>query len=167
MRLTAPILSVTSNEIWQTLGLSSDKTVFEETWYQLPKHGLAEANIEAWKILIDLRSQAQKEIEKCRESGAVGSSLQAELEFHVPAIQYKALSALGSDLKFAMITSEATAVKVDDESRQKILVKPSSHAKCERCWHYRADVGADELHPQICGRCVRNLFGTGEYRTHA
>jgi isoleucyl-tRNA synthetase len=141
--------------------------VFEEERYQLPKHGLTTATIEGWQVLIDLRSQAQKEIEKLRESGTVGSSLQAELEFHVTESSYKALSILGDDLKFAMITSDAKVFKVADEAAQKILVKPSSHAKCERCWHYRADVGADELHPQICGRCVRNLFGTGEYRTHA
>jgi isoleucyl-tRNA synthetase len=141
--------------------------VFEEEWYQLPKHGLTKANIEGWQVLIELRSQAQKEIEKLRESGTVGSSLQAELEFYVTETGYKALSILGDDLKFAMITSDAKVFKVADETAQKILVKPSKHAKCERCWHYRADVGADELHPQICGRCVRNLFGTGEYRTHA
>jgi isoleucyl-tRNA synthetase len=167
MRLTAPILSFTANEIWQTLGLDANKTVFEEEWYKLPKHGLTTATIEGWQVLIELRSQAQKEIEKLRESGMVGSSLQAELEFHVTEGSYKALSILGDDLKFAMITSDAKVFKVADESKQKILVKPSTHAKCERCWHYRADVGADELHPQICGRCVRNLFGTGEYRTHA
>jgi isoleucyl-tRNA synthetase len=167
MRLTAPILSFTANEIWQTLGLDANKTVFEEEWYQLPKHGLTTANIEGWQLLIELRSQAQKEIEKLRGSGTVGSSLQAELEFYVTEANYKALSILGDDLKFAMITSDAKVFKVADEAAQKILVKPSTHAKCERCWHYRADVGADELHPQICGRCVRNLFGTGEYRTHA
>ncbi len=167
MRLTAPILSFTANEVWQTLGMDANKTVFEEEWYKLPKHGLTPATIEGWQVLIELRSQAQKEIEKLRESGTVGSSLQAELEFHVPENAYKALSILGDDLKFAMITSDAKVFKVTDETAQKILVKPCTHAKCERCWHYRADVGADELHPQICGRCVRNLFGTGEYRTHA
>ena len=43
-----------------------------------------------------------------------------------------------------------------------IRVSPSTHAKCERCWHYREDVGADGAHPTLCGRCVSNLFGEGE-----
>ena len=167
MRLTAPILSFTANEIWQTLGLDKNATVFEETWYKLPAHGLTQETIQGWKVLIEMRSQAQKEIEKLRESGTVGSSLQAELEFYVTEAAYKALSILGDDLKFAMITSDAKVFKVADEAAQKIVVKASSHAKCDRCWHYRADVGSDSLHPKICGRCVRNLFGTGEYRTHA
>ncbi|RYY70673.1 MAG: hypothetical protein EOO24_49540, partial [Comamonadaceae bacterium] len=43
----------------------------------------------------------------------------------------------------------------------------SADTKCERCWHWRADVGADPAHPTICGRCVSNLFGAGEARVHA
>ena len=48
-----------------------------------------------------------------------------------------------------------------------VEVTPSPHAKCERCWHYREDVGADPAHPGLCGRCVANLFGGGEPRTYA
>ena len=43
-----------------------------------------------------------------------------------------------------------------------VKVQRSSHLKCERCWHYRADVGDDPAHAAICGRCVANLFGAGE-----
>jgi isoleucyl-tRNA synthetase len=39
--------------------------------------------------------------------------------------------------------------------------------KCERCWHYRDDVGANPAHPTICGRCDSNLHGDGEHRTVA
>jgi isoleucyl-tRNA synthetase len=45
----------------------------------------------------------------------------------------------------------------------RIEVAPSSHAKCERCWHYRADVNPAGL----CGRCDSNLHGAGEKRVHA
>jgi isoleucyl-tRNA synthetase len=47
MRLMAPILSFTADEIWQTLGLDADKTVFEELWYTLPAHGLSDADLQA------------------------------------------------------------------------------------------------------------------------
>jgi hypothetical protein len=43
-------------------------------------------------------------------------------------------------------------------------VTPSANPKCERCWHWRADVGSDRAHPTLCGRCVANLFGSGEPR---
>jgi isoleucyl-tRNA synthetase len=45
-----------------------------------------------------------------------------------------------------------------------VLVTPSTATKCERCWHYRDDVGTDAEHPTLCGRCVSNLFGAGETR---
>jgi isoleucyl-tRNA synthetase len=167
MRLMAPILSFTANEIWQTLGLDAERTVFEDVWYKLPKHAMTAEQIKAWETIIGLRGQAAKEIELLRGTGQVGSSLQAELEFYVTKDSYEALNSLADDLHFVMITSSAKVYKVVAESQQKITVKPSTHVKCDRCWHYRADVGADSLHPQICGRCVRNLFGTGEFRTHA
>jgi len=47
------------------------------------------------------------------------------------------------------------------------VVKPSADAKCERCWHYRTDVGHDPAYPTICGRCTSNLYGAGEARSVA
>ena len=44
---------------------------------------------------------------------------------------------------------------------------PSADVKCDRCWHWRSDVGVDAEHPALCGRCVANLFGPGEPRVHA
>jgi isoleucyl-tRNA synthetase len=166
MRLMAPILSFTANEIWQILGLDADKTVFEDLWYDLPEHGLTDTQISVWQLIIAQRAHATKEIELLRGTGAVGSSLQAELEFYVGGADFDALQALNDDLRFVMITSKTTVYKVA-ETDAKILVKPSTHQKCERCWHYRADVGAHVEHPTICGRCVSNLFGTGERRAHA
>ena len=79
----------------------------------------------------------------------------------------KALQSLGNDLRFVLITSQATVTHVDDAAQESISAAASSHAKCERCWHYRSDVGADKEHATLCGRCVSNLFGGGEPRTHA
>jgi len=167
MRLMAPILSFTADEIWQTLGLDNVATVFEEDWYGLPACELSDSQLQHWQTVIALRAQAAKEIEVLRGEGKVGSSLQAELEFHVAPETFEALNSLEDDLRFVMITSSATTYKVADATAQKILVKPSVHQKCDRCWHYRADVGSDAAHPTICGRCVSNLFGSGEVRKYA
>jgi isoleucyl-tRNA synthetase len=48
-----------------------------------------------------------------------------------------------------------------------VSVTPSKAAKCERCWHWREDVGADRRHEPLCARCVSNLEGPGEARRHA
>jgi isoleucyl-tRNA synthetase len=63
-----------------------------------------------------------------------------------------------------LITSQASAVEAAEPA---VIGTPSPHPKCERCWHYRADVGADAAHPGLCGRCVANLFGAGEPRRFA
>ncbi len=167
MRLIAPILSFTADEIWTTLGLGEDKSVFEELWYDLPAHGLQANRIAAWQAIISARSEAAKEIEVLRAAGSVGSSLQAELEFYVSNDSFEAMNSLGEDLRFVTITSSAKVVKVAKESEQKIVVSASKYKKCERCWHYVADVGSDVEHPTICKRCVTNLFGKPQRRIYA
>jgi isoleucyl-tRNA synthetase len=165
MRLTAPILSFTAYEIWQTLGLSDETSVFEDEWYELPPHGLGEQEIAAWQNILGLRSLANKKIEEKRGAGLVGSSLQSELDIYADGELYQSLARLGDDLRFALIVSRTTLHQRAGEAE--VQVSPSSHQKCDRCWHYRADVGANAEHPKICGRCVSNLFGDGEPRSYA
>jgi isoleucyl-tRNA synthetase len=77
---------------------------------------------------------------------------------------YDALASLGDDLRFVLITSGA---RVETGEPLRVAVTPSTARKCERCWHWRTDVGADAAHPGLCGRCVANLFGDGEPRHYA
>ena len=63
-----------------------------------------------------------------------------------------------------LITSQVTLRSGEALS---VEVSASQDAKCERCWHYRDDVGHDAAHPTLCGRCVSNLFGSGETREFA
>jgi isoleucyl-tRNA synthetase len=90
----------------------------------------------------------------------VGSSLQTEADFYADGAEYEALASLRDDLKFAMLTS---AARVHRASEARVEVRPSTHRKCERCWHYRPDVNDEAL----CGRCQLNLNGPGERRTYA
>jgi isoleucyl-tRNA synthetase len=77
------------------------------------------------------------------------------------------LQSLGDDLRLVLLTSRARVTAVAVESDESIVVQPSSGIKCERCWHWRTDVGMDTAHPTLCGRCVSNLFGAGEPRSYA
>ena len=166
MRLMAPILSFTANEVWQTLGLDKEATVFEELWYDLPAHGLSDTQIQDWKNIIEVRALANKAIEEKRGAGEVGSSLQAEISIAVDGDAYDSLARMEDALRFVFITSQAKVEK-QSGSGLKFNVVASQHTKCDRCWHYREDVGASAEHPTICGRCVSNLFGAGESRKYA
>ena len=77
---------------------------------------------------------------------------------------YAILQSLGDDLRFVFITS---AARVQSGPEIAVAARASEQKKCDRCWHYRADIGSDPSHPEICGRCVSNLFGAGEVRTYA
>lgn len=166
MRLMAPILSFTANEIWQTLGLDKEATVFEELWYDLPAHGLSDDQITDWKNMIEVRALANKAIEEKRGLGEVGSSLQAEITITLDSPAYDSVARMEDGLRFVFITSQA---KVEKQcgSGLTFKVSASKYAKCDRCWHYREEVGASAEHPTICGRCVSNLFGEGEKRIYA
>ena len=166
MRLMSPILSFTADEIWQTLQIGDDKSVFEDFWYQLPEFSLSEEIIDHWGNLRQFRDIANKKIEEKRAEGVVGSSLQAELDIWLGGKAYESLARMGDDLRLVLITSRATVYEKVGEGI-KVEVIPSTQKKCDRCWHYRADVGVDNAHPSICGRCVSNLFGVGEARKYA
>jgi isoleucyl-tRNA synthetase len=113
-----------------------------------------------WARLRELRTPVRKEIETLRAAGKVGSSLQTEVDFYADGADYEVLTSLGDDLKFVVLTS---AARVHRARELRVEVAPSVHRKCERCWHYRADVNDEAL----CGRCQLNLHGAGETRRHA
>ncbi len=161
VRLMAPILSFTAEELWQVLTRNADGSVFFHTLYALPQPERAPALLAKWDRLRALRAPVLKRIEELRAAGQVGSSLQAEADLHVNGADQELLASLGEDLRFVLLTSAARVHRGDGEMR--VDVAPSPHAKCDRCWHYRPDVDSAGL----CARCETNLHGRGESRRYA
>ena len=166
LRLMSPVLSFTAQEAWEVFNRGGESCVFEQEWYSLPESGLDRDAVDTWAEVRGAREIANKRIEEQRTQGLIGSSLQAELDIQASGPAYESMKRLGDDLKFVFITSRAT-VKNAGETALAVTVTPSAHKKCDRCWHYRPDVGSDPAHPALCGRCVANLFGSGERRVHA
>lgn len=169
LRLIAPTLSFTAEEAWGFFAgadvfAASDETIFTQTYYQLPEVSQADALVAKYNVLHAVRAAVTKQLEEVRIAGGIGSSLQAEVELKVSGDKLAALQSLGDDLKFVLITSAAKVTAIASAADEAILVTPSTEQKCERCWHYRADVGSHPEHPGLCGRCVANLFGSGETR---
>ena len=160
LRWMAPFLSFTAEEAWKVFGRS--ESIFMETYADLAAPD--EALLAKWTRIRELRDAVNKDIEALRADGKVGSSLQAKVTLEVTADDHALLASLGEDLKFVFITS---AINLIAGSAQSINTEASSAVKCERCWHYRDDVGHDAAHPTICGRCTSNLFGAGEERKYA
>jgi isoleucyl-tRNA synthetase len=172
LRVMAPTLSFTAEEAWAVFAgpqayADSDETIFTQTFWAMPLVSDAAALLDKYAALRAVRADVTKQLEELRTSGAIGSSLQAELAVKAAGDKYKLLASLDDDLKFVFITSQAQAIEVADEAQEGVAVTASTAPKCERCWHYRADVGSHADHPGLCSRCVSNLFGKGEKRAYA
>ena len=168
LRWMAPFLSFTAEEAWAVLGAAGKtpaatrESIFMDVYASLPASD--DALLAKWSRIREIRDAVNKEIEALRAQGQVGSSLQANVTLTVNAGDYALLASLGADLKFVFITSAIDLVAGEALS---IAAAGSTAVKCERCWHYRDDVGSDAAHPGICGRCASNLFGAGETRNFA
>ncbi|RZA30644.1 MAG: isoleucine--tRNA ligase, partial [Lysobacteraceae bacterium] len=138
-----------------------------QTLWSFPELPGAEALLAKYALLRAVRTDVTKQLEEVRASGAIGSSLQAELAIKAAGDKYGVLASLDDDLKFVFITSQASVEQVPDAADEAVTVTPSEAEKCERCWHYRRDVGHDPAHAGLCGRCTTNLFGSGEARRYA
>ncbi len=166
--LMAPVLSFTAEEVWAILHPGQDVTeasVFFECYTEgLPAPADETDLLSRWARIRAVRAEVMKAIENLREKGQVGSSLQAAVTVIAPDDLAADLEHLADDLKFVFITSSA---QVERGAALAVRVSPVDAAKCERCWHYRDDVGATAEHPTLCGRCVSNLYGAGEARRFA
>jgi isoleucyl-tRNA synthetase len=161
LRWMAPFLSFTAEEAW-ALFAPGHGSIFKQTYWPLATPD--QALLAKWAAIREVREAANKAIEDVRSAGGLGSSLQAEVLLGAPPETHALLASLGDALKFVLITSEATLAKAETLT---LTVTPATAQKCERCWHYRDDVGSEAAHPTICGRCTSNLFGAGELRTIA
>ena len=168
VKVMAPILAFTAEEAWAVMtGDMVGESIMLHTFHALPAQEGEAGLLARWETIRVARAEVSKVVETVRTEGRIGSSLQAEVAIYAAGDKFDALAALGDDLKFVLITSDASLHKVASENEERIVVEPAAHEKCERCWHVREDVGAYAEHPGLCGRCVSNLHGDGEARAYA
>ncbi|WP_068634749.1 isoleucine--tRNA ligase [Thauera butanivorans] len=171
LKLMAPILSFTAEEAWASLNPAKDgeepDSIMLHSFHALPAQEGEAGLVARWEIIRAVRADGLKVIEALRTEGRVGSSLQAELALALSVDKFAAMNSLGEDLRFVTMTSAATLSEAASAEDERIAATPSEAQKCERCWHYVESVGKHAEHPTLCGRCVSNLFGDGETRSHA
>jgi len=169
LKWLAPFLSFTAEEAWESFPHGTNdkvkESIFMEEFGTFPEINQASELLAKWGRIREIRSEVTKAIEIEREAGNVGSSLQAELTIKVGDIDFAILHSLKDDLRFVMITSSAN-IELSSNGLE-VLVRGSQYKKCGRCWHHTADVGSHTEHPDLCGRCLSNLFANGEHRLFA
>lgn len=176
VRVLAPILSFTAEEIWGHLNGERAESVLFATHYEaLDDFPVDPSDDDLWANVIEIRNIISKEIEALRSRGEIGSSLDAQVEIYADADDLASLTALGEELRFVLITSGASAKSIDQAPSDavacdrglKLRVVPSADEKCVRCWHRQPEVGQIDKHPELCARCVENVDGDGESRNIA
>ncbi len=180
-RWLAPILSFTADEVWGAMPGEHSESVQLESWYQglFALDDNETMNMDFWQQILETRSTVSKQLETLRVDNKIGSSLDAEVTVYCNGELQQSLNKLEDELRFVMITSEAQVSSPDQKPDSAIeatlnngntihiAAEASSHDKCVRCWHHRADVGDNAEHPELCGRCIENITGDGETRRYA
>ena len=164
VRLVSPILSFTSEEIWQTYTplKEQEKSVFLSSFYN--NLSLIHQNIssEEWTKIFEVKDLVNQAIESARNDGLVKGSLDTIVEITCPDDSYDTLMKFGNELHFVFISSDAIIKK---GTSLLITITQSDDEKCSRCWHRSPSVSRSEKHPELCSRCEINIEDKGEIRS--
>ncbi|MGH9481390.1 MAG: class I tRNA ligase family protein, partial [Terriglobales bacterium] len=170
VRLFAPLLPFTTEEIWETMGAaglregaggSVHEQVFAEVRAWFPA-GLDAPDEDArWERLMVWREAVLQALERARQEKRIGTSLEAQLELRAAPPDAELLAAGVEQLPALFIVSQVCVAPAPPGAAPEVRVLAAAGRKCERCWNYSEAVGADATHPTLCDRCTRALAEMG------
>ncbi len=172
VRLIAPILSFTAEEVWNHLPKNSvDEESVHMSQFLDPENVSFDENlVKKWEFLVELKGEVSKALETSRRDKIIGHSLDSIVKLELPD-NFKAI-VKNDELKYIFIVSEVVLVDsigseekiFESDSLQGVKVFSEMHPgkKCERCWHYfEPDVKEGKANGEICSRCEDHLQTAG------
>ena len=165
VRLLAPVMSFTAEEVWGFLPTVDGRpesvhvTLFpqpEELTGKIPSGFDAGAVESDWDTLLTVRNEALKALETARAEKKIGGSLEAQLHVAAPEQLFPVLERHRDQLRYLFIVSDVVLEKSpasNGDAGLMITVNRAPGAKCERCWNYSTHVGEDKTYPTVCERC--------------
>lgn len=162
VKLIAPVLSFTADEVWRYMPKQEEESVHLAQFPHLHPEHRDEALVERWERLIKVRAEVSKALEQARVQKVIGHSLDAAVVIAAPAELREFLQGYAAELKSIFIVSKVELVEsLSGESYAAegvpgmlIRVGAAPGAKCERCWCYDEEIGKDDEHPTICPKCL-------------
>ena len=178
--MIAPVLCHMAEDIWQHLPYDvAEQSVFQRGW---PKADagwstLSADSVAAIDSVVKLRALLNRQLEACRAEGALGASLEASVQLELgsgeladainvalevlaasphPSVDNLADWLLVSQLQCSGTPPDTVLAEVVEEGVT-LRISRATGQKCERCWHYEEDIGSNNEHPTICGRCIEAL----------
>ena len=167
VRLLAPVMSFTSEEVWDYLpktagrGESVHLALFPSAEdilgavQTLASAAEAEASGQDWATLRSVRDEVLKALEEARNNKLIGTGLEAQVALAAPDPIYSVLSRHADQLRYLFIVSAVTLTQASGNGTGgvHVEVKKADGRKCERCWNYSIHVGEDKAYPTVCERC--------------
>lgn len=150
------MLVFTADEIWENIPGAANEAqsvhlaefpAYEEAWRN-------DDLLKRYERLFDVRGAVMKALEEARNAKLIGAGLEARITITADAATKSFLESFGEDLRFIFIVSK---VELREGAELDVKVDAAEGEKCERCWHYTTDVGADTRYPGACLRCAANL----------
>ena len=155
LKLIAPILSSTADEMWSYLKDFVKEESVLLTTFPSPRKEWIDAGIEEeWDSIWNVREIANKKIEEKRAAKVIGHSLDTKIIVRVPEREYNLLVKLGDELKDVFIVSQ---IELQVGNEPDVTVTKADGAKCERCWQYATDIRTTGRFPNVCKRCEDTL----------
>lgn len=165
VRMIAPILCFTADEIWQAMphrdGDDAANIVLNAMPKVNPAWAFAEEASSKWDKLIALRDDVNKALEEARKNKVIGKPLEAWVTVYADDETAALLETVPADELAALcIVSKLRVIRGNGEGMQgenlpvQIAIERASGDKCERCWMYVDSIGQDSKHPTLCARCA-------------
>jgi isoleucyl-tRNA synthetase len=171
VRLMAPILSFTADEIWQHMKNSGRPPSVHMDLFIPVKEEYKDPELASrWETIMKVRKEVTKALEIARKDKTIGHSLDATVTLGLPDQLMDALHPYGDELRFLFIVSSVQLLRVEEvegayESEDvqglKVKVTLNQDEKCERCWVHDPTVGENGEHPTVCVRCLKAMAEMG------
>ena len=179
VRLVAPILSFTADEVWEYLPpVEGREASVHLALFPKPQDVFAEDPapvLEDWGDLLSVRNEALKALEQARQEKTIGKALEADVTISAADNDLRLLQSYASALKEFINVSRVTLVdaaktdrpdgKTDSKGTMvspiRVDVTPASGTKCARCWNFMPDVSNYGIWQNVCSRCQQALQEMG------
>ena len=162
----APVLAYTADEIWKSMPKSSTLNCEHPVLNDIPEYDPSLSGQEfmaKWDRIHAVRDDVNKALELARNGKMIGKSLEAKVVLHCSDEVLALLEPVAEDLPMVFIASQVELQKggeaafTGEVAGLGVTVMPAEGEKCERCWAYRSDIGADPAHPTLCARCAKAI----------
>jgi isoleucyl-tRNA synthetase len=162
VRLIAPVLSFTADEVWRVMPPRSEESVHLAQLPELNPEYKDEALVGRWEQLQKVRGEVSKALEQARVGKVIGHSLDARVILTAPPELQEFLAGYADELASILIVSQAAVADTlagDSFAAEgidglRIQVTAAAGDKCARCWCYSEALGTDAEHPAICPKCL-------------